>query len=124
MCLQKIEDFNVKSRNGVGFGWKIFTEYNGELSGEYYCSKKRPINRWIKEGDFRSGCFTNKRFKKIESRYPFGWHIYATYKDARNYAGHARSWCKIKKVKFRDVVATGYQASRKIIIAKEMLIIK
>ena len=125
MCLQRLDDFNVKlNKDDIGSGWKVFVDGNcGKLHGEYHNSGERPTNKWLNEKQFRGMGFTNPRWKKIMSRYPFGWHIFPRKEDAVKWI--CGSFTKvIKKVKFRNVVATGYQIGYKVIVAKEIYIPK
>ena len=127
MCLGQLAKFDIPlDKKGVGVGWKIFKKRwrDGKLVGEFYNSTVLLKNRWLDEQDFRMGAFKNKNYKRIESRYPFGWHIFLKRKDAKEWGGiEGDSSRIILKVKFRRVVATGYQGNnRAIVVAKELLI--
>lgn len=128
MCLDKLARFDVTlDKNKVGVGWKVFRRRwgDGKFIGEYFSSGILPRRRWLNEKDHRSRFFKNKRYKKIESRYPFGWHVFLKKKDAVSWKGSlARK--HVVGVKFRNIVATGYQAQgeKKTIVAKEILITK
>ena len=121
MCLQRLEDFNVKlNKDGIGVGYKIFCEIDGRLCGEYARPRKeRRVGVWLKEENFRPRR-TNTRIQRIERKYKRGWHIFLRRKDADNWRGEGKD---IRKVEFRGIVTMGRNSSNnKVIVAKEIFI--
>lgn len=133
MCLSKLKGFKIKlDEYGVGEGWKIFElKKNGELHADYFGDIARPQRRWLNEKDY---CFCREEKKEkevfLEARskvlYKPGWHIFLREKDAKNWLhGSAERGNILKRVKFRNIVASGTWVSYKeIIVAKEIFIPK
>ena len=119
MCLTILDDYEVKQ----DYGWKVFWKKEGKLCADLFPHLPYPVNRWIKEKDYRalSGRREYIRFPNTSIRYPMGFHIFLKKKDARGW----KNWWneRIRKVKFRKIVAKGWQRGMKVIVAKEMLII-
>ena len=118
MCLNSLEKFKVHRYEG----WQVFREKNGALTGLYY-NKDIEIetNKWQKD----------KREIKIlasnfSSLYRTGYHICLKKQQADNFAIVARRTCVetvVKKVKFKKVVAKGYQSKDfKVIVARERFV--
>lgn len=126
MCLDKLEDFKVKlNKNGVGEGYKTLYRRRKGFAGEY---KGRGIlriaNKWIHEGSLRS--IKDKSCRVITSwncKYPYGIHIWLTEYGACRWGGGIGNLV-IKKVKFRNIVATGRQGKCRVVVAKEMYIME
>jgi len=116
MCL-KIVDKDTKE---VTEGWKVFKVSDDKLYGTYI-PYKFETNKWIKDS---SNYFIelNKNIK-----YRTGFHFYLNKKDAEDEARYWRIWNKkhkfvIKKVKVRNVTATGKQNSHRVGVAREIFI--
>jgi len=123
MCLQKLEDFNVRlNKDGVGTGYKVFIEKGGKLYGEYARpEKERRRGAWLKEKNFRPR-ITNDCIEQIEKRYKYGWHIFLTRKAADRWRGLGQG---VRKIKFRVIVTMGRSTNNsKVIVAKEIFIPK
>lgn len=131
MCLEYIGDFKIKTN----IGYKVFIEKgnNGKLYGDYRNRGDiRPINRWLNEYDFRDHKWVAVIKTCNDRSYNVGWHIFLTKKDAKQWASGSNKpgkvKCSIRKVKFKDIVAIGYQRtcgfdSFKVVVAKQMLIL-
>ena len=116
MCLSYLGDYrHINLDKGVG--WKFFKiNEKGKLKTPYLLFEF-PINRWVKDKAVKKIKFGLRR----DQTYPAGFHIYLTKKDADD-----MSFCRgtiVKKVKYRNVVAKGYQGKHKVIVAREMLVI-
>jgi hypothetical protein len=122
MCLSKRTGW-YKKKEGVG--WKVFKIRDGHLYSEYQ-GGKRKIGKWL----------TDKRKTSILTpsfRYPAGWHIFPSQKDARQWSGiHfgiKEDGYVIRKVNFKNVACSGKQLRTcgviplKVIVAKKMYII-
>ena len=111
MCLSRLEKFPVKSN----FGWKCFWKNgNGGLIGPFN-AYKFPVNTWLNAGHPLPRKSTHL---DAQETYQAGFHIYATRDDARR-SGNGY----IRRVKFRDVIATGYEGEEKVIVAQEILVL-
>ncbi len=99
MCLDTVDK---KPKYGDGQGWKVFRGGRGKLISPFASLVCSP-NEWIEDRNKcpveRIGC----------SSYPAGFHIYRS-KDAAERAALYHDWI-IKKVHYKDVVATGRQCS-------------
>jgi hypothetical protein len=122
MCLEKVTSKKDSTRTGIG--WKVFSH---NLTGQFVnISTPRPVGEWLDEKDFRTILDLRKRVIKADDRitYPIGWHIWVTKPEA--------SLDKtVRKVRYRKVIAEGFQSGRfvngklrKVIIAKEIFICK
>ena len=123
MCLQKLEDFNVRlNKDGVGTGYKVFRQFKGKLFGEYArTGKERRTDIWLKEENFRPQR-SDDGLERIGKRYKRGWHVFLTWKAAENWRSEGQH---IRKIKFKDIVATGRGAyNSRIVVAKEIFIPK
>ena len=112
MCLSSLADIkhsNIKR----GIGWKCFHESKGgKLYGEYFAGNSpRPTNKWMKSNN-----------GKIDGgTYEKGFHVFLNKKDALFNGGYGLA---VRKVKFRNITAKGYQSyDQPCIVAKEMLIL-
>lgn len=131
MCLSTIEVFNVKlDKDSEGVGYKIFKlSEKGELHTPLY-AKKKPleINKW-----FRS---KQKRISFSRREYLSGYHIFQYKKDAKNWWLYREKLTKrihIRKVKFKDILATGMIVTNdmatprkegRCIVARQMMILE
>ena len=130
MCLDRLADFEVPD---PGIGWKTFI-----VKDEW--SEKGPASdnphilpwvwgdiysvfyEWLDEKDFREERHKEEEFLYTyfegNQPYPFGFHIYLEKEDIP---------CSLNEVvfpvRYRYVVATGYQDYRKVVVAKEMMIL-
>jgi len=113
MCLDKLQNFKIKSN----IGYKEFSQKDdGHLDFENFGNKKRiPIGKWINEKDYRTreDRFIKKVFAgKGDGQYELGFHFFLrqdTYGNRR-------------KIKFRGILAKGYQYGERVIVAKEIYI--
>ena len=129
MCLDHLIKLDKRSQTLIkrGFGWRVFGKnYKGELLSTLQGNfKPMPINRWLDEKDFRNKEHNKKRYLYIMFRYPYpyGFHIFLTRKDAIAWANETCEYITLK-VKFKNIVAQGYQDGRKVIVAKNIMILK
>lgn len=124
MCLNSISNkpFKPEKENGHNVGWKIFSmdDYY-HIYPQFQSSKIFKINRWIHEKSMREG---KNEFDDIRASdnqlYEKGFHIYLSKEDAmKNNFFHE----KMRKVYYRKPVAYGYQAHKKVVVAKEIFIL-
>lgn len=115
MCLDYILPIKYKNPKAERIGWKTFLVWKGT-------KKKRCICGFFYERGYIPGKWYDASNVKIRSnvsrKYESGFHIWKRKKDA------IESFGTVMKVKYKNVVATGYQASRKIDVAKKMMIIE
>jgi hypothetical protein len=116
MCLLTSARYRLKN----SIGYKEFDYNKGRLHFKFFnCYKRLPIGKWLKEEDYREQKSVDRiGYQNISKWYKTGFHIYV---DNPLYAG---IYSGIRKVKFRKVVAKGWQDGRKVIVAKEMYIFK
>ena len=122
MCLDTVDK---KTRTNVEYGYKVFYIWDKKLLGEFYQAdgkfhgnsvyKKR---KWYKSSDTIIGKLT----------YSSGFHVFTNKRDAIKYiAGNSY---KVFKVKIKNIVASGTQDSygaqidKKVVVAKEMMILE
>ena len=132
MCLQEITKKPLKDPQKVRTGYKVF---ESPRLGRY-CSlfqNNKPIrpNIWLKEHLFRTLPDHELIGMSAHMEYHTGFHIY-TSKDAASetrklhYRLYPGADYVVKKVKYRDVVATGYETvahkRRRVHVAKDMFI--
>lgn len=114
MCLEIVYS-TVRDRKREGIGWKVFQIKNGNLYGDCVVGRRR-IGVWLKSRDNKS------------ASYPLGFHILHTRREARIWKSPGE---KVRKVRFRDVLAEGTQYkwgellshNLRVIVAKEMMIL-
>ncbi len=109
MCLDTLEDFPVKD-----CGWKVFIRCRDKLGGPFR-NYVFPVNKWLdaNNGKGNTVLSTNDEDKK----YKAGFHIYASREAARE-----SGYNVVKRVKFKEVIATGRQNGHKVIVAKKVLV--
>ncbi len=117
MCLDEVTS-TTRDRKREGIGWKVFNKNNGMLYGEFYDANgdydqsKSPfkLGIWLKSRGHRRGY------------YPIGFHMFKTRAEARSWAGEG---CQaVKKVRYKDFLASGMgNNERHIIVAKEIFIL-
>lgn len=122
MCLHALKKFKVKlDENGEGIGWKLFEkERHWKCYRGYFWARWYKPNTWYKA----SNAVIPNYF---DVPYPAGFHICQTKKavQLRKTKGpYTSDNCKIAKVKFRNIVATGTEKDKHVIVAKEMMIIE
>ncbi len=118
MCLSVVDEKPIVKE---GIGWKVFEKLEGELTNWYYGAYfyKFNINEWNTDK-------TRPIISTLYVNYPSGFHIHKTRKSARIQKGQLHVITPnyvIKKVKFRNVVATGYEGFNRVIVAREILIL-
>lgn len=108
-------------------GYKVMKDKSNGLCGEI-CSQSQPrrIGVWLDEANFRSTDYEDNLITiQSNSHYPFGWHIFHTEEDARDWRLHHVT-SVVVKVSVKEPVAVGYQgfAGRRITVAKKIKILE
>jgi len=130
MCLHVVTEEFDKPISKVNYGWKVFVnEGDGTLGGPYY-GQGYKYNRWIHDERY------NMLFCDYQW-YETGFHLFKTRADARLYSKELIvAGTFIRKVKYKNVVAQGFQyfyvinsgshllQALDIIVAKSMLILR
>ena len=119
MCLTVVDK---KIRKGNGVGYKVFSidrsyhlvfpYWGGRIKYDYwYVDKSRRLLRVSSDRD---------------EFYPAGYHIYPKLEDAQDYVeGWYGGWkLGIRRVEYQDVVASGREGSKLVIVAHKLLIHK
>lgn len=118
MCLDTVDSEVKKTK---GFGWKVFKKYyfKEELYPRYKdlpYYKPYLVSVWVSETRLK---------RQIDSTYggyyPTGFHIFDTHGSARAWERIARG--TIRKVEYDNVVATGCQNNKDVIVARKMKIL-
>ena len=112
MCLQIVDE---KIKGGTGVGYKVFlTDERYHLSFEYFGGRIK-YNEWYQDKA------RGEIFPHFSNPYPKGYHIFTALEDAKNwcYPGEA-----IRRVDYKNVVASGTQGGYPIVVAREMYIHK
>ena len=124
MCLDTITKENL---NKSGVGYKVFTLRGGGLYGQMFApGRQRKINRWENEKKFRSRRSESTYGK---SHYPYGFHIFKSWRDATQWVGLCGSYAGdiVIKVKYRKGHTLGHSLGKQekfnTIVAKKMLIL-
>lgn len=124
MCLNTLDEV-IRKRNGCGY--KILHEESGKTSSLIpYYRVPLPRNRWITD----TGGWTS--LSQSDRSYIKGFHIFLSRKDLENWRTY-NGWhgYPVYRVKFRNVVASGYQflghradmpRRVRVIVAKEIII--
>jgi len=123
MCLEELADFSVKlDENGIGIGWKVFYKnIDGKLIGDFKSrSAERPKNKWLKEGNFRPGEYRHAKKTGYPS-YAIGFHVFLTRDGAERWR-NGLSDAHTKKIRFKRLVAMGFQLEHRCVVAKEIFI--
>jgi len=123
------------------YGYKVFLvekvkegkNNKQKIMGLFYCFKNRPVGRWLNSENYGSGYkeIGTSGLYDIYGYYSSGWHIFLNKKDAYKYQRSLDSalsfkkglTSKVRKVKFKSVVAKGVQDFFPCVVAKEMIII-
>jgi len=117
MCLSTVD----KKTKKFLYGWKVFSIRNKKLIGQFetkrgYKTKGYPIGEWI--NDVKTGEIEYS-WKKY---YKKGFHFYKYKIDGENNVWLPRE--VLKKVKMRNIIASGIQLGRVVGVAKEMYIME
>ena len=119
MCLDKLADFEVPD---PGVGWKLFSieESKPHISG-FFTWEYSVFYEWLNEKNFRNKAQAEKclyTYLEGNQPYPFGFHIYLDKEDILYTLNEV-----IFPVRFRHIIATGYEDGKKVVVAKEMMIL-
>ena len=86
MCLLKVDKIYKGTSKAIRIGYKVFENYNGELTSFIAPAKKTlPTWVWIDEKDYRLKKHTGILYTG-EDYYPAGWHVYVELDDAKLFA--------------------------------------
>jgi hypothetical protein len=127
MCLDFVDVFpkTLKKEHGQYVGWKIYRRsfISGELNPQFEGFPQK-VGLWINEKPHRTTSSMSILFSnhELNQRYKTGFHIYLNKTEAEDKVYHPDE-C-LRKVYFRKPVAFGTQATRKVIVAKELRIIR
>lgn len=101
MCLSKLEDFAVTQSHG----WQTFIKSSEGLYSRFFGNGTVPVGEWQKD-KFRifNRWICTDNFEK----YKKGFHIFLDEEDAKTFCHGIGSYC-VKKVRFKKVVARGFQ---------------
>jgi hypothetical protein len=110
MCLHVVDKEAIVKE---GIGYKGFFISHGEINSEYQ-TFGFTYEKWVKDDD-------NSYIRTCDGeKYKTGFHLYKTRREARNNYSDS----DIRKIKFRKVVATGTQNDDRVIVAREIYILK
>lgn len=96
-----------------GKGYKVFGVQGEELIGDYAGFKKRPVNKWLHEKDFRPSVGIAEFMSTRE--WPWGWMIFMNKKDALFWHKHQRCLHNRTKSVIRKVEFKGGQKATAIV---------
>ena len=141
MCLEKLIPIDKKDPNQVRYGYKVFLQAEDGIMGDIIFNVDNayiPENTWIHESKYRY--HEDKGRQKINANlfydenvpsYPFGFHVFLSKKAAEKWiSDDIRT---IRRVKYRKLVASGYQTCSngfvdiglyRVDVAKEIYIIE
>lgn len=128
MCLDVVLERYKKTDKVSGIGYKVFRLQGEQLMPD--CrggATERPKGVWLHEKNFRDYSSRNViKVKNGDSTYCIGWHIFCTLRSAKKWSEscHRKKNAITKKVKYRDARVLGTQRKRKIVVAKEIFILK
>jgi len=115
MCLD-IKDSKIDLVYNKKYGYKIFQKSNtGSIVGQYFLRYYK-IGEWNKAPKIKLKDY-------MRNLYEGGFHILHSLEDAKKWK-KCYNHLYIFKIEFRNVVATGKQRGLKIIVAREMKILK
>lgn len=122
MCLSIIDKDKIKTvtPNTVMFGYKVFSK-DPETKKLYTSvfNYEVVVNKWMKA--------KRKRLFSGFQSYMSGFHIFTSRNGAiawKKYDNYGENDIVIKRVKCRKITCFGFQINKKVIVAKEMLVIK
>jgi len=124
MCLERLADFKVPD---PGVGWKVFFADKDEphISGFFTCEYS-VFYEWLPENWYRiDNIETLLAYGRDEisiQQYLIGFHVFLNKDDAEGFWESYENTF-ILPVRFRYIVATGYQDDKKVVVAKEMMIL-
>ena len=103
-----------------GWGWKVYRKGPKGLHSQCFGTIfPKPINRWMQEKDYKTKTLlTNDRHRK----YKKGFHVLLTREGARDWAWNSHA--VVRKVKFKDIRAHGWQEEFPCIVVGQVLITK
>lgn len=124
MCLNR-RNRSVTLPIGQNWAWKVFYSCNqyGARSEYMTVNPLIPLGKWVNERDYR-GCDETIETLPCDSQdwcYQKGFHCFLDVDEAR---AETDSNCIMKKVFFRNPVATGTQWNCRMVVAKEIYICK
>jgi hypothetical protein len=112
MCLYKID----KKTRKASFGWKVFSksqqhpDYKYVLPDLFYQGQSASISvvsqLWIPTEQWIEDKFKGEIFVETNEHYPAGFHVFKTYKQAKEWQEPGQIICKVL---MEDIVASGTQ---------------
>jgi len=103
MCLDKIGNFAVPQ----DYGWQIFRKEKGCLYPYYFGEGPVPVGKWQRD-KFR--IFDRHiDIDLLNLKYKKGYHIFLNKEDAEAYCSDSSDCYCVKKVRFKRIVAQGFQ---------------
>lgn len=115
MCLDYVDSEVKKTK---GYGWKVFVKHNGKLYPRFQglpYSKPFKLNAWVTETRLKREISSGEG-----GRYSAGFHIFATLEGARWWQQICCGY--IRKVLYADVIITGRQSYKEVIVARKIFI--
>lgn len=136
MCLTELTiRKEMVAQEGVGYKL-VYKYYNpdkgryeyhlGVIVGNHIPMKRR---RWVKDPAPEDKKIAHTIIKhgkeKVVFSYPTGIHLFPTLEDVEKFRDYYGWWsAEVVKVKYRKVVATGYQSGCKVIVAREIMFLE
>ncbi len=119
MCLDTLDK---KVKRGRGYGYKVFTKKDGELSPAMtFLQGTYPVGEWISS---RSGIGGTNilETEKDKKTYDVGFHIMLSKRGLRHWLKDWHFTDPPRKVLYRGVIASGKYGKYNAVVAREMLI--
>ena len=125
MCLDRLVDFEVPD---PGVGWKVFyfDGFKAHIESVTNLCLYPIFYEWLNAKDvfetFESGIWREELTSFHQIPYSNGFHIFLEKKDAYKWRGNL-TFEIVLPVCYQNIVTTGYQDGKKVVVAKEMMII-
>lgn len=134
MCLNIVSDRKIANPRKVRYGWKVFNHVvgpEGKRALNFECNPLRdqwrvPKGRWITsslrilQSDPHPQSVMHPSFS---IPYSAGFHIFTTKKDAMRWAPNGGLvGKKILRIRYRNIVDSGYQNGLRIHIARQLFV--
>lgn len=123
MCLRKLEKFKPRY-----IGYKVFRKVKGGYLPVVQHTPMCKMGEWItdeNDGVLVAGIVgTGYLFHVYKEPYHAGFHVFETLKGVKAWRGISGRQRVIVKVRYRKVVATGYQVGHKVVVARKMCLLE
>ena len=117
MCLNYL---NKLPQPEDDIGYKVFIKYSEDRYGTPIKDKNRRYKKekWYTDKSELTGIYTDRHWRA----YKTGYHVFYKEIDARDFCapGERPTICKVK---VKDIVATGYQNSARVMVCKKIRIL-